>query len=61
MNFFPKMQRCEIYNILAEPHGPGNLIVNEDVVYAEKFCLPSIFLKNYSVLDVSDEHSTRES
>lgn len=43
MNFFPRMQRCEIYNILAEPHGPGNLIVNDDVVYAEKFCLPSIF------------------
>uniref|UniRef100_A0AC34GSY9 Apple domain-containing protein n=1 Tax=Panagrolaimus sp. ES5 TaxID=591445 RepID=A0AC34GSY9_9BILA len=41
INYFPLQQKCEIYNILAEPHGPGSLVENDDVIYAEKFCLPS--------------------
>lgn len=41
INYFPLTQKCEIYNILAEPHGPGSLVENDDVIYAEKFCLPS--------------------
>uniref|UniRef100_A0AC34QDM0 Apple domain-containing protein n=1 Tax=Panagrolaimus sp. JU765 TaxID=591449 RepID=A0AC34QDM0_9BILA len=41
INYFPLLQKCEIYNILAEPHGPGSLVENDDVIYAEKFCLPS--------------------
>uniref|UniRef100_A0A7E4VS17 Apple domain-containing protein n=1 Tax=Panagrellus redivivus TaxID=6233 RepID=A0A7E4VS17_PANRE len=40
INYFPIAQKCEIYNILAEPHGPGNLVENDDAIYAEKFCLP---------------------
>uniref|UniRef100_A0AC35U6N3 PAN domain protein n=1 Tax=Rhabditophanes sp. KR3021 TaxID=114890 RepID=A0AC35U6N3_9BILA len=40
INYYPISKKCEIYNILAEPHGPGNLVENDDVIYAEKFCLP---------------------
>lgn len=28
-----------MYNTLAEPHGSGNLLENDDSIYAEKFCL----------------------
>ncbi|KAK0397500.1 hypothetical protein QR680_002148 [Steinernema hermaphroditum] len=40
INYFPVTQKCEMYSILAEPHGPGNLVENDDVIYSEKFCLP---------------------
>uniref|UniRef100_A0A915ET02 Apple domain-containing protein n=1 Tax=Ditylenchus dipsaci TaxID=166011 RepID=A0A915ET02_9BILA len=26
---------------MAEPHGPGNLVENDEVIYAEKFCVPA--------------------
>ncbi|CEF60297.1 PAN-1 domain and Apple-like domain-containing protein [Strongyloides ratti] len=41
INYFPISKTCEIYSILAEPHGTGSLIENDDVIYSEKFCLPS--------------------
>lgn len=41
LNYFPMTKKCELYSILAEPHGPGSLVENQDVIYAEKFCLPS--------------------
>ncbi|KAL6723068.1 hypothetical protein Aduo_018113 [Ancylostoma duodenale] len=40
LNYFPITRKCELYSILAEPHGPGSLVENQDVIYAEKFCLP---------------------
>ncbi|VDL69605.1 unnamed protein product [Nippostrongylus brasiliensis] len=40
LNYFPVTRKCELYSILAEPHGPGSLVENRDVIYAEKFCLP---------------------
>uniref|UniRef100_A0A0N4ZHI4 PAN domain protein n=1 Tax=Parastrongyloides trichosuri TaxID=131310 RepID=A0A0N4ZHI4_PARTI len=40
INYFPISKTCEMYNILAEPHGSGSLIENDDVIYSEKFCLP---------------------
>ncbi|VDO75349.1 unnamed protein product [Heligmosomoides polygyrus] len=40
LNYFPMTKKCELYSILAEPHGPGSLVENQDVIYAEKFCLP---------------------
>uniref|UniRef100_A0A0N5C549 Apple domain-containing protein n=1 Tax=Strongyloides papillosus TaxID=174720 RepID=A0A0N5C549_STREA len=40
INYFPISKTCEIYSILAEPHGTGSLIENDDVIYSEKFCLP---------------------
>ncbi|KAK6062015.1 PAN domain protein [Cooperia oncophora] len=40
LNYFPLTRKCELYSILAEPHGPGSLVENPDVIYAEKFCLP---------------------
>ncbi|CAB3400690.1 unnamed protein product [Caenorhabditis bovis] len=40
LNYFPYDQKCELYGILAEPHGTGKLMENEKVIYAEKFCLP---------------------
>ncbi|VDM77563.1 unnamed protein product [Strongylus vulgaris] len=40
LNYFPISRKCELYSILAEPHGPGSLVENQDVIYAEKFCLP---------------------
>ncbi|XGW17478.1 hypothetical protein V3C99_002240 [Haemonchus contortus] len=40
LNYFPLTRKCELYSIVAEPHGPGNLVENQDVIYAEKFCLP---------------------
>ncbi|KAE9413354.1 hypothetical protein Angca_003775, partial [Angiostrongylus cantonensis] len=40
LNYFPLTRKCELYSILAEPHGPGNLVQNENVIYAEKFCIP---------------------
>ena len=48
INYFPLQQKCEVYTILAEPHGPGSLVENDDVIYAEKFCLPcmTLFLSN---------------
>ncbi|VDN23135.1 unnamed protein product [Gongylonema pulchrum] len=30
-----------MYSTLAEPHGSGSLIENDDSIYAEKFCLPA--------------------
>uniref|UniRef100_A0A1I7W716 PAN domain protein n=1 Tax=Heterorhabditis bacteriophora TaxID=37862 RepID=A0A1I7W716_HETBA len=40
LNYFPRIRKCELYSIQAEPHGTGNLVENENVIYAEKFCLP---------------------
>ncbi|KHJ98492.1 PAN domain protein [Oesophagostomum dentatum] len=40
LNYFPLTKKCELYSILAEPHGPGSLVENDEVIYAEKFCLP---------------------
>uniref|UniRef100_A0A8R1DHZ3 Apple domain-containing protein n=1 Tax=Caenorhabditis japonica TaxID=281687 RepID=A0A8R1DHZ3_CAEJA len=40
LNYFPMDRKCELYGILAEPHGTGKLLENERVIYAEKFCLP---------------------
>ncbi|PIO73701.1 PAN domain protein [Teladorsagia circumcincta] len=40
LNYFPLTRKCELYSILAEPHGTGSLVENPDVIYAEKFCLP---------------------
>lgn len=40
LNYFPVEKKCELYGILAEPHGSGKLLENEKVIYAEKFCLP---------------------
>ncbi|EFO82935.1 hypothetical protein CRE_00769 [Caenorhabditis remanei] len=40
LNYFPVERKCELYGILAEPHGSGKLLENEKVIYAEKFCLP---------------------
>uniref|UniRef100_A0A9J2PAE3 Apple domain-containing protein n=1 Tax=Ascaris lumbricoides TaxID=6252 RepID=A0A9J2PAE3_ASCLU len=40
MNYFPLSQKCELHSVLAAPHGPGNLVENDDVIYGEKFCLP---------------------
>uniref|UniRef100_A0AAF5DPA3 Apple domain-containing protein n=1 Tax=Strongyloides stercoralis TaxID=6248 RepID=A0AAF5DPA3_STRER len=40
INYFPISKTCEIFSILAEPHGSGSLIENDDVIYSEKFCLP---------------------
>ncbi|CAI2356831.1 unnamed protein product [Caenorhabditis sp. 36 PRJEB53466] len=40
LNYFPMDRKCELYGILAEPHGTGKLLENEKVIYAEKFCLP---------------------
>ncbi|KHN83785.1 hypothetical protein Tcan_13653 [Toxocara canis] len=40
INYFPLTRKCELYSILAEPHGPGSLVENDDVIYSEKFCLP---------------------
>jgi hypothetical protein len=41
MNFFPQSQTCEIHENAADPRGTGHLIQNDEVIYAEKFCLPS--------------------
>uniref|UniRef100_A0A915AFB9 Apple domain-containing protein n=1 Tax=Parascaris univalens TaxID=6257 RepID=A0A915AFB9_PARUN len=46
MNYFPLSQKCELHSILATPHGPGNLIENDDVIYGEKFCLPAVSTAN---------------
>lgn len=43
MNYFPLSQKCELHSVLAAPHGPGNLVENDDVIYGEKFCLPGDF------------------
>ncbi|EGT30224.1 hypothetical protein CAEBREN_13393 [Caenorhabditis brenneri] len=40
LNYVPSEKKCELYGILAEPHGSGKLLENEKVIYAEKFCLP---------------------
>ncbi|EYB93184.1 hypothetical protein Y032_0185g1032 [Ancylostoma ceylanicum] len=45
LNYFPITRKCELYSILAEPHGPGSLVENQDVIYAEKFCLPESMQK----------------
>ncbi|CAJ0927994.1 unnamed protein product, partial [Mesorhabditis belari] len=41
LNYFPLTQKCQILSILAEPHGEGELVENQDSIYAEKFCLPT--------------------
>uniref|UniRef100_A0A0N5AUH4 PAN domain protein n=1 Tax=Syphacia muris TaxID=451379 RepID=A0A0N5AUH4_9BILA len=41
VNYFPKEKKCEMHEILAEPHGPGSLVENDQAIYAEKFCLPT--------------------
>ncbi|VDN00762.1 unnamed protein product [Thelazia callipaeda] len=43
LNYFPSLKKCEIYNTLAEPHGSGSLIENDDCIYAEKFCLRATY------------------
>ncbi|CAI5454072.1 unnamed protein product [Caenorhabditis angaria] len=45
LNYFPADRKCELYSILAEPHGTGRLLENEKVIYAEKFCLPDSLSK----------------
>ncbi|CAD6187562.1 unnamed protein product [Caenorhabditis auriculariae] len=45
LNYFPLDHKCELYSILAEPHGTGNLLQNDKVIYAEKFCLPDAKIK----------------
>ncbi|ETN84458.1 PAN domain protein [Necator americanus] len=30
LNYFPLTRKCELYSILAEPHGPGTLVENQD-------------------------------
>ncbi|CAJ0565885.1 unnamed protein product, partial [Mesorhabditis spiculigera] len=40
LNYFPITRKCQILAVLAEPHGEGELVENEDSIYAEKFCLP---------------------
>ncbi|CAJ0599277.1 unnamed protein product, partial [Cylicocyclus nassatus] len=29
LNYFPISRKCELYSILAEPHGPGSLVENQ--------------------------------
>ncbi|PAV70461.1 hypothetical protein WR25_19385 [Diploscapter pachys] len=41
LNYSPIDKTCALFNILAEPHGPGNLMENDGVIYAEKFCVPA--------------------
>ncbi|GMT35905.1 hypothetical protein PFISCL1PPCAC_27202, partial [Pristionchus fissidentatus] len=39
INYYPSKHRCEMFSILSEPHGPGNLLENRHSIYAEKFCI----------------------
>ncbi|CAD5217093.1 unnamed protein product [Bursaphelenchus okinawaensis] len=41
INYHHETKRCELYSVLAEPHGPGALLENSHVIYSEKFCLPA--------------------
>ncbi|GMR61225.1 hypothetical protein PMAYCL1PPCAC_31420, partial [Pristionchus mayeri] len=42
INYFPSKRRCEMFSILSEPHGPGNLLENRHSIYAEKFCISEL-------------------
>lgn len=42
INYFATTKRCKLYDVSAQPHGPGNLMENNDALYAEQFCVSGI-------------------